>query len=348
MRAALQTAGEVVEVDCPLRWLSRILQEGTAGQRTSPGGAAPDVRVAVEATTAPFDTGGWEVLTRNAWRRPGQVVVRDACSSGLDLLVSTTGPTLDVVARWRPPVSGRAASAVLRSRSALLLRAVLLQYPALWWSGQRGRVPLHASVVTVAGSDRTVLIAGPGGVGKSTLVNAELARGGQATCDNLCVSDGTTTWGLLEPRRVPAGADNASTAVTGGRAGRRMPHGRREAAWTARSEALTPNLLLVLRRETATAVTDAVASPTTVTTCRPTDAARSLVAGTYMAGELRRYWAFAATLSLGTHLGPSHPAVEQVAEQLASRLRCVEVILGAGPRASLQTLLASATEAAVR
>ncbi|HEY4993158.1 MAG TPA: hypothetical protein VII33_13875, partial [Nakamurella sp.] len=174
MRATVHTAGERVALDCSPRWLSRLLEESTAGQLTSGEGAGADVRVTVEASTAPFDTSGWEVLTRGAWRRPGQVVVRDACSSGLDLLVTTTGPTLDVAARWRPPISGRAASAVLRARSALLLRAVLVQYPALWWSGQRGRAPLHASVCTV-GDGRTVLIAGPGGVGKSTLVNAELA-----------------------------------------------------------------------------------------------------------------------------------------------------------------------------
>jgi hypothetical protein len=339
MRATVRTAGERVELDCSLRWLSRLLEEGTVGQLTSEEGPAPDVRVTVEAGTAPFDTSGWEVLTRGAWRRPGQVVVRDACSSGLDLLVTATGPIMEVTARWRPPISGRAASAVLRARSALLLRAVLVQYPALWWSGQRGRAPLHASVCTV-GDGRTVLIAGPGGVGKSTLVNAELARGGRASCDNLCVSDGTAAWGLLEPRRVPAGTDGGH--------GRRMPHGRREAGWTDRADQLTPDVVLVLRRESAGGTATALASPTTVTACRPADAARALVAGTYMAGELRRYWGFAATLALGTRVGPVHPEVDRVAQQLTSQLRCVEVILGAGPRASLETLLARVTETAVR
>ena len=38
-----------------------------------------------------------------------------------------------------------------------------------------------------------------------------------------------------------------------------------------------------------------------------------------MAGELRRYWAFAATLALGTGLGGSHPPVEDVAGTLSTQ-----------------------------
>ena len=46
---------------------------------------------------------------------------------------------------------------------------------------------------------------GPGGVGKSTLLAAELAGGGRATSDNLCVSDGREVWGLVEPLRLEVG-----------------------------------------------------------------------------------------------------------------------------------------------
>jgi hypothetical protein len=334
MRSVLMTAGERIEVTCRHGWLAGVLKEGAVGGLTqSDDSSRPDVRVTVEDTSAAFDISGWDVLTRDAWRRPGQVMVRDACSSGLDLLVTTGEPTLDVVARWRPPLTGRAASAILRSRSRLLIRAVLLQYPALWWSQQRGRVPLHASVCTV-GSDhgRTVLIAGPGGVGKSTLVNAELARGAIATSDNLCVSDGRTAWGLLEPRRVPAGEG-------GGKQGRRMPHDRREVPWTSRVDELVPDLLLVLRRGSAKTTTSAP--------CDPDEAAKSLVAGTYMAGELRRYWAFASTLALGTGVGDIHPKVDHVARTLTAGLPCREVTLGA-PGTPLGSLVSTGTGSEVR
>jgi hypothetical protein len=61
------------------------------------------------------------------------------------------------------------------------------------------------------------------------------------------------------------------------------------------------------------------------TTCEPIwdDAAsRSLITGTLMAGELRRYWAFGATLAAATGLGPAQPAIERVARRLTSSLPC--------------------------
>jgi hypothetical protein len=308
MRAGLHTAGERVELSCAVPWIARVLADGAAGQLlTKDLPPPPDVRVTVESSSAAFDVTGWRVLTRGAWHRPGQVIMRDACSSGFDLLVTSADPTLDIVARWRPPAASRAAAALLRARGRLLTRAVLMQYPALWRGQQRGRAPLHASVFGIEG--KTVLLAGPGGVGKSTLVHAELARGAVATCDNLCVSDGRSAWGLVEPLRVPAA-----------RGGRRAPHGRREVPWAARADRLAPDQLVVLvRGETG---------PPAVTSCDPAEAARYLTAGTYMAGELRRYWAFAATLALGTGTGASHPAVTETAAALSARLPCVKVVGG--------------------
>jgi hypothetical protein len=324
MRAVLYTAGERVELSCEVRWIADVLIEGAAGQLTADDGTAPDVRVTVERDSAAFDVAGWRVLTRGAWCRKGQVIVRDACSSGLDLRVTASEASLDVVARWRPSGQGRAAAAVLRARSRLLLRAVLLQYPALWRSQQRGRAPLHASVCGLGSAGQTVLLAGPGGVGKSTLVQGELLNGAISTCDNLCVSDGQYAWGVVEPLRLPA-------EVHDGR-GRRMPHGRREAAWPRRADRMRPGRLVVLVRGGDPAVTP----------CDPALAARYLVAGTYMAGELRRYWAFAATLALGTGAGGSHPPVQDIADTLSSRLPCLRVTLGERPGAPLRELLSVA------
>jgi hypothetical protein len=340
MQGVLRTGGEQVELACAQRWLSAVLEEGAAGELARPDGRRPDVRVTVEDTTRAFDTAGWELMTRGAWRRPGRVILRDACSSGLDLLVTAAEPTLDVVARWRPSVAGRAAAAVLRSRSRLLLRAVLLQYPVLWWSQRRGCSPLHASVCSITASDISngsggagqpaVLIAGPGGLGKSTLVNAELARGGLATCDNLCVSDGSTAWGVVEPRRLAVGDRDRGQGHDHGH-GRRMPHGRREAPWSSRADGLVPDCVLILRRGDGR-------SPT-VAPCAPRDAELSLVAGTYMAGELRRYWAFAATLALGTGTGDIHPTVADTAATLCARLPCLRVTLADRPGTPLGGLV---------
>ena len=57
----------------------------------------------------------------------------------------------------------------------------------------------------------------------------------------------------------------------------------------------------------------------------PAEAARALVAATYMAGELRRFWGLAATLSAGTGIGPVHPPVAEVASLLVRRLPCFEL-----------------------
>jgi hypothetical protein len=330
MRGRLHTAGERVELTCAVPWIAGILTEGAAGQLTADDGAAPDVRVTVERGSAAFDITGWRVLTRDAWCREDQVVIRDACSSGLDVKVTAGVPGLDVAARWRPSGRERAAAAVLPARARLLLRAVLLQYPALWWSQQRGRAPLHASVCRLGAADgQTVMLAGPGGIGKSTLVHGELLAGATCTCDNLCVSDGRYTWGVVEPLRLPA--------ETHGGNGRRMPYGRREAAWPRRADRMQPDRLIVLARG---------GKPAAVPHSRSL-AARHLVAGTYMAGELRRYWAFAATLALGTGLGGIHPPVQMIAGALAGRLPCLRVTLGDQPGVPLRELLESTADTGV-
>ncbi|MGA7911971.1 MAG: hypothetical protein WCC30_10565, partial [Candidatus Dormiibacterota bacterium] len=61
--------------------------------------------------------------------------------------------------------------------------------------------------------------------------------------------------------------------------------------------------------------------------------------GTYMAGELRRFWGFAATIAAGTELGPAHPPVERIAGILASRLPCAEIVLSREPGPGLAQLL---------
>jgi len=308
-------------------WIARILAEGAAGQLTAGDGAAPDIRVTVERGGAAFGVAGWRVLTRDAWCRQDQVVIRDACSSGLDIQVTVGQPGLDVVARWRPSGPERAAAVLLPARTRLLLRAVLLQYPALWWSQQRGRAPLHASICSLGPTEgHTVMLAGPGGIGKSTLVYGELLSGAACTCDNLCVSDGQYAWGVVEPLRLPA-------EIPGGQ-GRRMPYGRREAAWPRRPDRMQPDRLVVLARGAEPAVNPYSHSL----------AVRHLVTGTYMAGELRRYWAFAATLALGTGLGASHPPVQMIAGALSARLPCLLVTLGGQPGIPLRELLNVTTQ----
>lgn len=305
----------------------------------------PDVVITIERSRRAFDVEAMTPLTRGAFTDGRNVHLIDACGSGLDLLIEPREQhpsraagrpdhsershrrVLHVTARMRPRPSQHALKLVAPARTHLLFRAALLQYPVLWWAGLGGAVPLHVSAAVVRG--RGVVLGGPGGVGKSTLMQTLSVADGSPLSDNLCTYDGTRLFGLQEPRRVetPRGPSTGSI----GSGGRKMPHGRREQPWDLRAGAVSPGTVLVLRRG---------AGETPVTRPLTTaETARVLTAGTYAAGELRRYWAFAATLALGTGLGPAHPPVFGAAMELADSVPCVEVVLPGTPGTPLTTLV---------
>jgi hypothetical protein len=320
----LDTAGERLALSSELAWVTELVLEGAAQELRSAGAADPSVHVRVESTGSAFDTRGWEVLTRGAWRRQREVVVENTCTAGFDLHLRCTSGAAEFTYRWRPPARDRVAARVLRSRFHLLARAVLLQYPAFWAAGMRGRAPLHASACATGAS--TPLVTAPSGVGRSTVVLGAVGAGARATGDNLAVGDGTTLWGLVEPLRVEGGS------------GRRMPHGRNEAPMPRRVSSLVPDSIVVLARGSS--------DGPTLHPCAPDVARRSLVASTYMAGELRRYWPFAATLCAATDAAPAHPPVEEVATRFASSLPCFSLTLGRTPGVDLDELLPNVEVAA--
>jgi hypothetical protein len=327
MRAGMMQAGLRLRVESALPWAGRMLREACGSALADDTGEAPDVDVVVSAEKEPFGLVGWAPLTRGAFCRGRDVVLTNACGSGFDLRVETRSTLgaqrIGVEARFRPPARERVAARALRSRFHLLTRAVLLQYPALWVAGLRGLTPLHAAAVTVG--DAVPLLVGPGGVGRSTLLLQALADGGQACSDNLCTSDGWRAHGVVEPVRVE------------GLQGRRMPHGRAEGPLPNRVDSLVPDRLVVLQRSDS--------GSTRTRELSPAQAAEVLTAGTYMAGELRRYWAFAATLAMGTGVGPVHPPVQRIADMFAQRLPAIQITLGPRPSA-LAELLTTPTELA--
>ena len=325
MLGVLDTAGERVAIACALPWAADLIAEGAAGELRDGADGDASVLVTVERDRGPFDVDGWLPLTRGAWAREGEVVLTNACTTGFDLRLSCTAERAAFTFRWRPPARDRVAARVLRSRFHLLARAALVQFPALWWAGTKGRAPLHASAC--AAERATPLLTAPSGIGRSTVTVCELEAGGVATGDNLAVGDGVTVWGLVEPLRVE------------GAGGRRMPHGRSEAVMTGRADALAPDSVVVLAR--------ARGDRTGLVPCDAATAARSLVTSTYMAGELRRFWAFAGTLAAGTGVGPSHPPVGEVASAFAERLPCFVLRLGTPRGARVSELLATVEEVKV-
>jgi hypothetical protein len=318
----LDTAGERLALECAIPWVAELIAEGAGGQLRDDAPGAASVRVEVEADRRPFSVDGWEPLTRGAWTRGGEVVLLNACTTGFDLRLACTPEQATFTYRWRPPARDRAAARVLRSRFHLLARAALVQFPALWWAGTRGRAPLHASAC--ATDHATPLLTAASGIGRSTVTLRELEAGGVATGDNIGVGDGVTLWGLVEPLRVEGGG------------GRRMPHGRNETELPRRAAALEPDAVVVLRR--------AASERAGLFPCDAEAAARSLTTSTYMAGELRRFWAFAATLAAGTGAGPAHPPISEVASMFVERLPCYVLNLGTPAVASVSVLLRTVQE----
>jgi hypothetical protein len=320
MRTLFETAGELLAVDSGTTRFATLIEETLGGAPVcAPSNREPTVVVRVEHDSQPFDVAGWNMLARDAWCRDGAVVMVDACTSGFDLRLRTEGETPEFTYRWRPPARTRLAALALAARARLLARAVLLQYPALWWASTRGRVPMHASAFS--GGGVTPLVSGPSGVGKSTLLAAELEAGARAASDNLCVGNGEEAWGVVEPMRLE------------GAGGRRMPHGRREAQLPNRVGALEPDCVVLLQRDSHMS--------TRAQRCDAGAAARSLTSNTYMAGELRRYWGFAAALSAGSGIAPVHPPILEVSATFAQRLPCFEVVLSNGDGVRLAELLGS-------
>jgi hypothetical protein len=317
MRGVLETAGELVGIDAPVRWADRIFDHAFDRALASDAQVLP---VPLTVTASQWSSPRSRVdrpLGRGISTTAQGVSFRSAATSGIDLHVGVEGDHVRVDAGWAPPLRDALLNRALPSRARLLGLSVLLHYPALWRASWSNRVPIHAGALVVGGIG--VLITGPSGVGKSTLAQRELELGSALVSDNLVVSDGESAWGLVEPMRLASGAGPKTT------------NGRREVAGVTRVPRTRVDMVVVLRR---------TAGEPCLRPIPPNTAARELVAATYGAGELRRYWAFAGALALATGRGPIHPSITSTAEALCGRTPCLELDLGEHPGAHLSTFLA--------
>jgi hypothetical protein len=313
----LTTAGERVALRCDHRRAARALAGAVTGELEAYDASSATLRIVVSEDTQPFSVSGFELVARSVYRRPREAVLRNVCSSGYDLRVEIRDDAPTFTFRRRPSLMVRAAAAADKARAGQLTRLTLLAYPTMWWAAARGRSPLH--VAAFQSAEMTVLVGGPSGVGKSTVLGLELVAGARPVSDNICVSDGTKVWPVNEPLRLA------------GIGGARAPHGRTEQVMKSRVSEVTPDAVVLLTR-----------GKTTVRVVDTLTAARALAAGTYMAGELRRFWSFAATLSAATEVGPAHPPVAAVCESLAMDIPCVEVARAAADAPAVSTLLRKA------
>lgn len=315
----LRTGGITAEVSSDVVWVRPWLLSATGQDTFPPPSAAGPSTLRIEFERGrPPSPAGWTPVTRGAWANDdGSMLIESVGGSGFTQHWSWADQQLVVRSWWSPTAKESVAASALRSRFHALRAQVLLHYPVLWRAMVHGLAPLHVSALAMDG--KVAVLAGPGGVGKSTLVANELAGGAVATCDNLATSDGRKVNGLREPLRLPR--------EFGGVSAGRATHDRREHLWTRWVPTLEPSVVVVVRRGHG---------PRPVIRDLHRDAARrSLVAGTFCAGELRRFWPLAATLALANGTTVPVPPVESIADELVHRLPCLELTLGERPVSSL-------------
>lgn len=288
---------------------------------------APDVEIWVRRGGRAFDGATHTLVARGVRANPETgVVINSAGGSGPTQWWSA-GDRLRVCFRLGPgpPALG---DVVLNARHRGVDPQILVHYPTLWWAGVRGLAPLHAAVVAL--DDVVVMLAGPAGLGKTKLLSTAVRDGNPAMCQNTVVSDGTCTHGLAEPIRL-ASSRASPGRPGGGRAHWAAARTDREHSWHDRPPVLVPDVVVTVRRGDV--------DRESVRSVPPTTAARSLVAGTFAAGDLGRYWSLCAILALATGLGPPAPPVADVARKLTERVPCLELTLGPRSDPSLHELL---------
>ena len=319
------------EVEGVGRELAAVLQG--APQEASSFGR---VRLAVEASTSGFTTTGMLRYSRDTYGDAhGTAVVRNAATSGFDLSVIAAETETRIAARWRPGRQEQVLSKVMKARQRLLLAQALIHYPTLWQASQNGATPLAGCVLRVNG--KGILITGPSGVGKSTLVGQELAVGAVAISDNLVVvGPDNRAHGVVEPIRADFSLLPPGIATP--MPGRKTTHGRGEGHLNSREDSIAIDAVVLLRRTGATPGAKRIEAD---------GAARELAAATYTAGELRRYWPLAAALAVATGRGPVHPPITESTHRICEAVPCLELELGSKPGAQLQAALSDLESAAL-
>lgn len=194
----------------------------------------------------------------------------------------------------------------------------LVYYPLFWWlEHERDTHPLHAAAVaTTAGG---LLLAGPSGVGKSTLTTALGAcDGAKILSDTFVGHRGTELWAIPEPLLLDPWSiqwlGEASSALTGvpheyalGRDGYAIPRDR----FTERCEAT----VVVLPRRAPTHFVRPVAAG---------EAAARIDAYDDIVNDLRRYRPLAAVLELLAPKGLARARLKSL-EELTSSVPCYEL-----------------------
>lgn len=180
----------------------------------------------------------------------------------------------------------------LRRRRFTTLLYYLVYYPCFWvLERTRDLHPIHAAGVEIDGA--VIVLAGPSGVGKSTLVTGLAGTpGGRLLSDTFLLQNGTTVYAVPEPLLLDTWSQNwigeAASQLT------RIPHryclSRQGFHWPVERSCREGQARAVLFPQRAPA---AVLRP-----LAPDKARNRISVSNLIVNDLRRYWAFASVLEL--------------------------------------------------
>lgn len=222
---------------------------------------------------------------------------------------------------------------VLRARRFTTLLYYLVYYPCWWWlEHARDLHPIHAAGVVM--HEGTVVLAGPSGVGKSTLAVALAAAGGRILSDSFVLHSGPALCGVREPVLLdewshrwlgPYARDLEPVAghFSLNRQGYQVP--ARDVAGNGRAG------LLVFPRRTTEAFARQISAE---------QAHQELSAADMIINDLRRYWGFAAVLE---QLAPRGLMARREANlaRLAAEIPCFH--LGLSPQTTCAEAVSTIT-----
>jgi hypothetical protein len=230
---------------------------------------------------------------------------------------TASGPAFDVAYRYLPSTKKLAKYPDFERKKYFDLTRYLVWFPIAWHlKATRGWEMIHASAV--AEGDRCVLIAGPGGAGKTTTCIGLVARAGmRLVSENLVFTDGESIFPVPEPIRLT----NESLELLGDAAGSlqpfRSPGGlKKKTMFVPRGDAnpgVRPALVFLTRFSTT-----GFARP-----IPPATAMEWVRATNVLTLELNDYYWYSAALDL---LWPGKPqAAESSVQRLVRTTPCISL-----------------------
>ena len=288
----------------------------------------------------------WDRVDRDLYRRDGNLAwFRIDDFPDLHLRFEWSGSALTVIGHYYHRLSKTAGRdwlrravyhrslPTLRRRRFTTLLYYLVYYPTFWWL-EHHRVchPIHAGGVQLPGG--VVAMAGPSGVGKSTLVTGLACHpSARLLSDTFLLHQGATVRSVPEPLLL----DQWSRGWLGGGADALQPIRHRYSL--ERNGFHWPDDQLAPGGEVRLLVFPQRAASHYVRPLPVGQAQGRLRAGDLIVNDVRRYWAFASVLEV-LDPNPLVQAREQSLAAFVERVPCFEVGLTADvPRAEIADLV---------